>query len=277
VAEYIDKMAKFASEYEKSHPIKRYALVGDTWTEDPYGPLRLIEEPIPGATYVIGGDAAKGLETGDYDTATIIKRVVDGPDIVVGYWRTHELDKGLHAYALAQMGHWFNKALLAVENNPMGHGNSVNSHLAQMNYPNIYIQRFDDEAKFRGGVAPEWGFNTSQKSKGIYLGDMQSSLRHWARNPRHPDGIEIPFTAIVGEARAFQKKDGKTQAAAGSHDDLVISTSIANHLGKEVAPTFRNKPVLDQPRVSGMTLAQIIECSAGKDALREFEGLIPRA
>jgi hypothetical protein len=237
----------------------------------------LIEGPIQGATYVIGGDAAKGTASGDYDTATIIKRVVDGPDIVVGYWRTHEPDKGLHAHALAQMGYWHNKALIAVENNPMGHGNSVNSCLAQMNYPNIYVQAPVDEAKYSGGMAIEYGFNTSHKSKGIYLGDLQNAIRHWCRGSKHPDGLEIPFPAIVGEMRSFQKVEGKTEAAAGSYDDLVISTAIANHLGHEVAPRFRNKPVIDQPRLSGQTLKQIILCSFGKKALDEFEGLIKHA
>lgn len=277
VGEYISKMAAFATEYEKANKIKRYSLIGDKWIDDPYGPLRLIEEPIAGATYVIGGDAAKGTASGDYDTATIIKRVVDGPDWVVGYWRTHEPDKGLHAYALAQMGFWHNKALIAVENNPMGHGNSVNSHLAQMNYPNIYVQSPDDEARYSGGLTPEYGFHTSHKSKGIYLGDMQTSLRYYYRTPGHADGIVIPFSAIIGEFRAFQKVEGKTQAAAGNYDDLVISTSIANHLCPEVTPKFRNKPRLDQPRVSGLTLGQIIECSAGKKVRQKFERLISHA
>ena len=277
VSSYISKMAEFANKYEKAHKIRRYSLLGDKWTEDTYGPLRLIEEPIAGATYVIGGDAAKGTATGDYDTATIIKRVVDGPDVVVGYWRTREPDKGQHALALAQMGFWHNTALIAVENNPMGHGNSVNSHLAAMNYPRIYIQTAGDEAKYRGRMAPEYGFTTSHKSKGIYLGDMQSSLRHYYKNPKHPDGLEIPFSVIVSEMRSFLKVDGKTEAAKGSHDDLVISTSIANHLCPEVAPAFRNKPRLDQPRVSGLNLGQIIECSFGKKARYDFERLIPHA
>jgi len=147
VGEYVENMWKYAEKYENDHKTLRYTFNGSSWITDPYGSLRLIEEPCQTATYVIGGDAAKGLKTGDYDTAVVIKRIKDGPDIVVGYWRTHEPDKGLHALALAELGKWHMSALIAVENNPGGHGNEVNKCLSALRYPRIYLQTFQDEAK----------------------------------------------------------------------------------------------------------------------------------
>ena len=271
VSEYVEKMWDYADKYEKEHKIKRYTFNGSDWVPDPYGPLRLIEDPCQTATYVIGGDAAKGLKTGDYDTAVIIKRVVDGPDIVVGYWRTHEPDKGLHALALAELGKWHCNALIAVENNPGGHGNEVNKCLSALRYPRIYLQTFQDEAKYKGAVAPEYGFETNKKTKTIYLGDLQACLRKSCENIHHLDGLLIPFTAIVEELRTFQKVDGKTEAAKGSYDDLVIALAIPTHLRKKVAATFRCRAVLDKVKVNGPTLEEIIRSSFGKKALKQFK------
>ena len=273
VGEYVEKAYKFAEEYERTHKIIRWSFNGSNWTADPFGPLRLSEEPSKQATYVIGGDAAKGLENGDFDTAVIIKRVLDGPDVVVGYWRTHEPDKGLHALALAELGHWFENALIAVENNPGGHGNSVNDHLGSLRYPRIYLQNFTDDGKFRGSVAPEYGFNTSTKTKSIYLGDLQTALRHWCLNAESPDGIEIRFTAIVEELRTFQKVEGRTEAAKGSHDDLVIALAIPTHLRTEVAASYRNRPKETTHKKPEITMQQFIRHYMGRKEADKYEKL----
>ena len=266
VGEYVEKMSAFAREYEKNHKLKRYAFVNNMWVGDPYGPLRLIEEPCKDATYVIGGDAAQGLEHGDFDTAVIIKRVVDGPDVVVGYWRTHEPDKGIHAMAMAELGKWHENALIAIENNPQGHGNAVNAALVSLGYPNVYIQTFIDEAKFRGSIETEYGFETNKKTKGIYLDDFQSAARKWCMSRQSRDGIEIPFTGITEEMRTFQKAKGKTGAAAGSYDDLVIAAGIAIHLREGVRPTYRRRAVLEQVDRPRMTERQFLTLRFGEEA-----------
>ena len=278
VDEYVDKMMRFAEKWERERPHQRYSLVGDEWVKDQWGPLRLCEEPISDATYVIGGDAAKGLEHGDFDTATIIKRVVDGPDEVVGYWRTHENDKDEHGRAMAELGRWFNKALLAIENNPGGHGNSVNKALENMHYPRIYIQTMQDEGKFSKGIRKEYGFNTSSKTKSLYLADMQTAMRKWCKGAGHPDyldGIQIPFTAIVGELRTFEKIDGKTEAAKGCHDDLVISTSIPTHLRTGVRATHRNKPLKEVRKEvdQGIGYKEMLRFTGKEDELDKYKGI----
>ena len=91
------------------------------------------------------------------------------------------------------------------------------------------------------------------------------------KNPSHPDGIEIPFISIVEELRTFQKVAGKTEAAKGCYDDLVISTAIPTHLRESVAATYRRKPTLDKVRVSGQTLDEIISITFGSKALKEFK------
>lgn len=273
VGEYVEKMWKYAEEFERTHKIKRYTFNGHDWIEDAYGSLRIAEEPCKTATYIIGGDAAKGLSHGDYDTAVIIKRVKDGPDVVVGYWRAHEPDKGVHAMAMAALGKWYCNALIAIENNPMGHGNSVNDHLGALRYPNIYVQTFLDDAKFKGGVAGEYGFNTSHKTKTVYLGDLQSAMRQWCQNKNHPDGLEIPFTAIVEELRTFQKIEGRTEAASGCYDDLVIATAIPTHLRESVPARFVRKPIEALHRPTLLSLDKIVGKYMGKEALRQWHGL----
>jgi len=122
-------------------------------------------------------------------------------------------------------------------------------------------------------ITPEYGFYTSDKSKTIYLGDLQTCLRRSSENIHHLDGLLIPFTAIVEELRTFQKVDGKTEAAAGCYDDLVIALAIPTHLRHKVAATYRKRPVMDQVKVSGQTLAEIISTTFGKKALRDFKEL----
>jgi hypothetical protein len=274
VGEYVEQVISYARQYEKEHKIRRYSFVNNMWVADPYGPLRLIEEPCNSATYVIGGDAAQGLEHGDYDTAIIIKRVVDGPDVVVGYWRTHEPDKGVHAMALAELGKWHNKALIAVENNPQGHGNTVNDALVSLGYSNVYVQTFVDSAKFKGGIESEYGFNTSAKTKAIYLRDFQTAVRKWCLNKNSPDGIIVPFVAIAEEMRTFQKVKNTTGAAKGSHDDLVIAGGIAIHLRVGVRPVYRNREVIGAPRPR-MTERQFLTLRFGEkaaDTIAEIRG-----
>ena len=268
-AETVQKGLEFARQYERDHPEERFRYVGNTLVPDRFGPWHFVEKPDKEATYSIGGDAAQGLEDGDYDTATVWKRMRSGPDRVIGYYRDREPDKSLQSEQLACVGYMYNTAIIAMENKDQGV--TVNRALADMNYRRLFIQDSRDEGRFDAKHKQRYGFMTSGKSKAIILGDMQEGLRKWAQNPMDGDGLEIPFKAIWQEIKAFTLVDRKMQAMKGAHDDLVMAAAIGAHareaigVGRAQVPMHNGKfePV-------PLTLDRLVKFTGNRKEYREF-------
>src|SRR5262249_26767826 len=115
--------------------------------ENIFGPLRIWKAPNLKRKYVIGGDTAQGVAGGDFSAAAVHD------------WETFELvaslhnriDPDLYADQLNLLGRLFNNALIANEDNPGGHGNTVNRRLLNVHhYPHLYYrQEIDDRVKRR--------------------------------------------------------------------------------------------------------------------------------
>jgi hypothetical protein len=92
--------------------------IGKLITKDPIelrenGCLSIYEQPIKGATYIIGGDPSKGLGQ-DYAVMQILR--VDGLEKLeqVAVYRNNKIDPHNFAKALIEMSKLYNRAALLI-------------------------------------------------------------------------------------------------------------------------------------------------------------------
>ena len=167
------------------------------------GEVEIWLPPVPQKQYVLAVDPAGGGSDGDYSAAQVIE-LESGLQCAefAGHLGALEL-----ARLLAEFGHEYNGAWLAVERNNHGHGilwllESV------CHYPRIYRQD--------GSLG--WLTNSVTRPRGI--GRLNAAL------------IEQPdlfmSRRLLAEFRSFVRQpDGRTGARPGTHDDLVMAMVIA--------------------------------------------------
>ena len=188
---------------------KRYDYINGTFTESKDGDLIIYKEPLPGKKYVIGGDVAEGLTTGDYSVASVVGFDKEIKALYVGHIEPDDFSKLIRV-----LGYKYNTALLAVEFNK--DGNWVNTDLNINNYPNIYLRtQIDDVTKT---VTRSFGWLTTRNTRDFALGELK----------RHFNASTINCKPLLEEIKTFvRNKRGKPEAAPGAHDDVVMATAIA--------------------------------------------------
>lgn len=182
--------------------------------ESKYGRLKLYEVPSLEDQYVIFADVG---QTSDFCSAHVYNR------------KTWQLAGHYHARItsnhfgseLNRVGHFFNKAVLAVEVNNMGQ--STIDKLIDLEYPNLYMRtRLDKKTKKK---TDEPGWRTDAKTKALIIGNAQSLVRS--------EQADIPDEDTLDEMSTFvRKENGKMEAQEGCYDDRVISVSGALYLLK---------------------------------------------
>ncbi len=187
--------------------------------------LTVWEAPIPGRLYVIGADCAEGIsDTGDHD--------FDAADVfdaetrtqvahLHGRWDTHE-----YGLLLAQLGFYYNTALLGIERNNHGHA-VINAALYTAHYPEargnctngLYFHQEYDEKKKPSAMKPGWPTNVSTKF--FALDGLAASVLD--------NDIHLRSRQTVSQMLTYVKKAGGKAGGEGkSHDDCVIAASIAD-------------------------------------------------
>jgi len=172
--------------------------------------LIIYEDPVPGRHYVIGGDVAEGLLSGDYSVATVL-----GYDkLPKAVYRGH-IEPDEYAELVIKLGHKYNTAVLGVEFNK--DGNWVNTELARQQYPNLYYREEFD--KITQTMTKKYGWLTDRKTRDVALGEFKTFFNK---------AVEFPYHLILSEMVSFVRdKRGKPQAQLGKHDDLILATAIA--------------------------------------------------
>jgi len=182
--------------------------------ENETGWLKLWDMPTSDDKYVIFADVG---EFSDFCVATVVEkkswRVVAKLRAII---RAHAFGDELH-----RLGHFFNKALIAVEANNMGI--STIDRLKTLKYPNLYMRdRLNEKTK---QSTKEVGWVTNGKTKPLMIGHMQEIVGLGE--------VDIPDIEILDEMTTFIKnEDGTLSASPGNHDDCVISISGAYYILK---------------------------------------------
>lgn len=180
------------------------------WEEDG-GSLAVWKMPEPGAMYVIGADVAFGLEHGDYSCAHVLD--VRTGLVVAEWWGKADPDL-FGSHVLANLGHFYNRALLGVENN--NHGLTTVTALQRVKYPNLFRQRGKLNVR-KVRKTDTFGWNTNRTSKPLMINGLAAAIR---------DGdIRIASEGAIAELRTYVRDgDGKTHGSP--HDDRVMSLAV---------------------------------------------------
>ncbi len=213
--------------------------------------LCIWEPPIPGVLYAIGADVAEGEATDDekkdYDAAEVIRvDTMEEVAVLRGRWGNSKAD---YAILLAQLGFFYNEALLAVERN--NHGLSVLNTLQngrpgfeQWIYPprrtgrgGLYYEEDLDErtnfasrmrkSKKNAQIVRKAGWYTNLKTKPLMLDYLAQMVENGL--------ISLNAIQTVRELMTFAKKaNGKSGAEGESHDDTTIALAIAVFVAQSI-------------------------------------------
>ncbi len=179
-------------------------------------PLKIFEEPIPGHEYVIGGDVAEGLKTGDFSVAEVVDTVTMK---TVARWRGH-VDPDRFGEILGALGVHYNYALIGVEVN--NHGLTTVQKLRDTFYTNLYKRDRGYDEDFEEPTS-NLGWKTDVRTKRLMIDDLIRVIR---------EGLNEEVDEVfVQEAFAFVRDDrGRMNAEEGEHDDTIIAKAIAFQL-----------------------------------------------
>lgn len=182
-----------------------------TWETAKDGNLDIWEYPDWDSNYILAADVALGVGQ-DYSCAV----VMDTDRRVIALYRDNYIDPSKFGDLLFYLGRYYNNALLTVESNSMGV--ATLSRLAQMNYINLYKQTKISSISKEEGTTP--GFRTTQVTKPHIIGNLKNAVEN--------DDIWIASKTIIQELKDYvSTNSGRTEAAAGCHDDTIMATAIA--------------------------------------------------
>jgi hypothetical protein len=176
------------------------------------GALLVWYQPSLGRQYVVAVDSAGGGGDGDFAAVQVIDRLTG--------LQCAELQERLRPAELAkvavELAKEYHGALIAVERN--NHGAAVLAYIeTSEHYSNLYRQ------------GSEAGWLTTSASKPEMMARLGSLLE------QRPE----MFTSkrLLGECRTFIGRErGKTGAANGAHDDLVMAMAVAQAVRAEILP-----------------------------------------
>ena len=158
---------------------------------------------VNGKEYVVGVDPAGGGIEGDYACAQVVERATG---LQCAELKGHLSPREL-ARAVAELGHEYNDAVVAVERN--NHGHEVIAYLQhELEYERLWADR--------NGV----GWLTSLATRGPMLAEMEA----WFA--MYPERVQS--RRLLEEMKTFvRKENGRAEAANGAHDDAVMAMGIA--------------------------------------------------
>lgn len=199
------------------------------------GLLKIWEKPIGGWEngYCLSADVAEGLEQGDFDSASVLKRFdEDKPRIVAtlhGHLKPHE-----YAEELVKLAVYYGYAWLAPERNNQG--------LAVINQMfGIYRKIYFKEVLVKGypEITDKLGFETNRLSKPTIIEKLNKLIA--------VDGFRDDDAGFWRETLTFVNDDGKLEAQGKSRgekcfDDRVMDRAILLWVHDQLPPPYKIEP-----------------------------------
>jgi hypothetical protein len=186
----------------------------------------VFEKPQHKHIYVIGGDVAEGVGQ-DYSVLAVL--CVTCRKVAARYRARCGVDS---FYRTAhKTGTSYNNALLGIELN--NHGHAVVMGLREKHYPNIYREEPKKTRIIRKpGDAKEvvkYGWVTTADSKHYMLDKLKLAIEGDTDEDEQNFEPAITWSDVqfLTEALGIREEDGKIEAVAGKHDDLVMAYAIA--------------------------------------------------
>ena len=197
-----------------------------TWIDDPArGFLRIWSGPERGVPYVIGADTA-----GDGTDRFTIHVIDNTTGAQVAEYENPQSEI-LFTRQLWCLGMHYNAALIAMEINYSSYPEQM---LEQWGYPHLYQrQRYDEIAK---SYVSAYGFRTDTRTRPLILAGLRTVMAET------PEAVKSRWT--LEQMLRFQyDRDGKPQAVAGEHDDLVMAAAICHFARSQQSYEVQETPV----------------------------------
>lgn len=178
------------------------------------------EEPKEKIQYLISADVARGDGT-DYSAAHVID--LSSREQVAEY--RGKLPPDLYASLLVELGHKYNKALLAVEANSIGYATCLK--IVDLEYPNIFYsmrgqfngrdrRKLEKAMNNKEAMVP--GFQTTTTTRPLAITQLEEGVR--------TGSFKIRSMRLIEELRTLIWNNGKPEAMAGYNDDLSMAAAI---------------------------------------------------
>ena len=184
------------------------------------GPIRLWATPTHATPYVIGADPGGEKKSNDPYHAYVVN--MHTLDVVADVHGKFEWD--VFADLLYDLGKFYNRALLVVENNRQA---AIAKRLHRRDYPNLYYYFERDAALSITCKTPGW--NTNKKTRNPMLKVLQRAARkRLARNPDPEVWKEMETFVWVPKPNAINPDmEGMFRAQGSNHDDRILSWAMA--------------------------------------------------
>ena len=201
--------------------------------EDRMGWLRIYEMPVREGQYVVSGDSSEGLAKGD--EAFGVVREKWSRNVVADFNGAYDPDD--FALKLQRVGMFYNKCMIAPENNNMGF--SVCSDLRKMDCHLYWTKHKNVKTGEVSKTKP--GFTTTAQSRAEMLAQAQEEIKKLSCEVRSP--------VILGQMAVFthNEANGKPEALGDFLDDGVIAYAI----GSRVLQEYPYRPVIASPLPAG--------------------------
>ena len=184
--------------------------------------VEVFDMPAAGASYVVGGDVAEG--TGGDNSAATVEDWQTGK--VVAFAESNSIEPGEFGLFLAELGAFYNEAMLAPERN--NHGAATLYALANTKVPDER-GRIYNQAKIYRHSDGKAGWPTDRVTRPIMFDDLAARIRSKSE-------LGCPSAKLIGEASTLVRdKDGKPGAANkgnadGCTDDGFVSWGICEQV-----------------------------------------------
>jgi uncharacterized protein YifN (PemK superfamily) len=211
--------------------------------EKPGGPLTVWDLPddseIVRNRYLVSVDIGGSHKTSDWSDMTVFDRydeMYGGVPVVVAEWHGHCNPDQL-AMKCAQLSHFYNDALLAVENNTAySRMNKTDGDVSELFFP-ILLPLYDDNVycdnqsalKMRKTHETKWGVNTNRSTKVAMIMNLSTIIREQGYIEREPEALnEYSYYMLY--------PNGTYGNVPGKHDDRVMSRAIGLWIDKKMDP-----------------------------------------
>jgi hypothetical protein len=175
------------------------------------GALEIWAHPQEHMRYVIGIDTAGGGPQGDWAAAAVCEtRTRD----LVALWHTKR-DPTEWGRMCANLGYYYNRAMLAFETHPSPHGLSACLSARDSGYPTIFRRRQESTVSHK--ITEELGWASTARTRGLMVDRVRVALR---------ENYALPSKEILQELRHGKYKEGGAIEFDG-HDDAYVAYAIA--------------------------------------------------
>ncbi len=218
---------------------------------DGLGLFAMYEPPVRGHKYIVSADIADGLGLDRTSIDVLRMGTIERPVEQVGHYMSDRIKPREAAFIIDALGHLYTddegyEALAGIETN--NHGLSTQDTLRlHLGYRHFYIWE-NLQSAGRGRVSPREGWYTTSRTRPIVLDHLYEALTTYDPHTGEPDlVINSPHT--LAELHDFQT-DGllaEAEAAAGAHDDCLMSLAIGHYIGWRLAGGER-EPLAEKRR-----------------------------